>query len=501
MKRIRFLKEISITYLTMCIVTYLYIMVNELHNYDTLVSVPQGDGAGINVGRWLVYLLYWSKRKMTGGTWYNSSFLNILIGLVFIYIGIVVLIQLFDIREKSAAIAITAIMAINPCIYVAMVFHFMAITFGIAFFTSILGVWFGKQGGVKGFLLGGILLAVGLGGYQAYFTFAAACMFILIVQAIMEGETLQKVLVHCAYYFGMLAYAFGLYFFILRIMISKTGENLSSYQGANEMGKVPLQNLLGLIKQTYANYVKLLTGNYLTLTPIKGLNICFVLLTVSAIGLGLCFVFNKGLEIGNKVLLVLLLVIYPMVADSIEIVANKASIYSLMGIALMSICILPLVMAESKNKSVRSYRNIMELIPIVTIAVMCILYLYVNMANSLDMKYKLEVAKSWNQTLYTRISSTEGYTSDKEILVYGSRFENAPYYDVDIGNLKYAGTNIDINVYSKERIMSLFVGQTYREMTASEVEMYTDRIQRMDVYPNDNSITVIDDKVVVKIEE
>lgn len=499
MKRIRFLKEISITYLTICIVTYLYIMVNELHNYDTLVSVPQGDGAGINVGRWLVYLLYWSKRKLTGGTWYNSSFLNVLIGLVFIYVGIVVLIQLFDIREKSAAIAITAIMAINPCIYVAMVFHFMAITFGIAFFTSILGVWFGKHGGVKGFLLGGILLAVGLGGYQAYFTFAAACMFVLIVQDLMGGEKWNKVLVLCAYYFGMLAYAFGVYYFILKVMISRTGQTLGSYQGADEMGRIPLQEIPELMKRTYVNYANLLTGNYLSLTPIKGLNICFALLTTCVIGSGLVYIFSKGHEIGSKVLLVVLLAIYPMVADSIEIVANKSHIYSLMGIALMSACILPITMAESNNRKVRNYRNNMEIIPLATIAIMCVLYLYINMANSLDMKYKLEVAKSWNQTLYTRISCVDGYTSDKEIIVYGSQFENTPHYDVDIGNLKYAGTNIDVNVYSKSCLMEIYIGQTYREMTKQEMDSYMFEIQSMSVYPDCDSIRIVNDKVIVKI--
>ena len=142
-----------------------------------------------------------------------------------------------------------------------------------------------------------------------------------------------------------------------------------------------------------------------------------------------------------------------------------------------------------------------KIVPVI-ILVCALNYAYVNVINYTSLRYKLEVAENYNVTLYSRIISTEGYTPDKKIVYCGYEFQNVPENRWDIGDLKYSGANIDVNVWSKYRFMNLYLGKSVKIIKDEKgTEKYKDILDQMEVYPGYGSIRIVGDEVLVKIAE
>ncbi len=488
-------KAASISYLIFALLSYLYMMVNDVHNYDTLVSMPEGDGAGLNVGRWMVYLLYWGKRKLLGTPWYNVGFMNVLIALLFVWLAVVLLISVLEIDDVSTAMAIAAITVSNPCMVVAMVFHFVAIVYGLSFFLAVLGVWLVKKDEPLFFVLGAVCVGTGIAGYQAHFTVAAMLLALIVIQQLVAKEKISKVMILAVKYFAALICAYVFYMGVLRLLLWRTNLRLSGYQGADSMGKLDFDTLVTVIPETYRNVFSLLDGNYVSLTGARILNVCYGLVfLIVAIGILLEVIRNQKTNWAHSLLLILVMAFMPMIFDSIEIIAPKAQVYSLMGIALIGISYLPFVLFQQG-----SIAKLMTRAGVVLVLIMSLAYVYITNVNMTAMHYDLEVVQNWNAALYERVIQTEGYTSDCPICMIGESFDNSPEDTFDIGTLRYKGTELGVNVYSKESLMRLYFGQRYDDISQTDRDKYADIISEMGVFPDNDSIRVIDGKAFVKI--
>lgn len=488
-------KAATISYLVFALLSYLYMMVNDIHNYDTLVSMPEGDGAGLNVGRWMVYLLYWGKRKLLGTPWYNVGFINVLIALLLVWIAVILLLSILEIDEVSVAMSIAAITVANPCMVVAMVFHFVAIAYGISFLLAVLGVWLVKKEKLTHFVLGAACVGTGIAGYQAHFTVAAMLFALLVIQLLVAKEKVGKVLASAAKYFAALICAYIFYMGVLRLLLWKTNTTLSGYQGADSMGKLDIDTLVTVIPKTYRNVFSLMHGNYVSLTGARILNVCYgCVFLIVAIGILLELINNQKANWLHSLLLIFVMAIMPMVLDSIEIIAPKAHVYSLMGIALIGICYLPYTMFRQG-----CIAQLMTRVSVVVVLLMSLTYVYITNVNMTAMHYNLEVAKQWNAALYEKAIQTEGYTANSRICLIGDSFDNAPEDTFDIGELRYKGTEISVNVYSKESLMRLYFGQRYSDVSQTDREKYADMIAEMGVFPDNDSVQVVDGKAFVKI--
>ncbi len=488
----------SITYLVFALLSYGYMMVKDVHNYDTLVSTPVGEGAGLNLGRWLAYLLYWGKRKLLGGPWYNSSFINICVSLFFIYLATLVIILVLEVDDLPVIIAVTAISVANPCVAVTLIFHFSAISYSVAILLTAVGVWCVKQKKVYLFLLGTVLIGTGIAGYQAYITLAAALFAYLVIRMIIKQEEVKEILLQALSYFCALVISYVYYRMMLILFLRATNTELAAYQGVDSMGKIELSTLVDSIQKTYRNMFWLTRGDYLSLSQVPLLHLCFIAIyIISLISVIRVICLNRKKNVKYSILLIIVFTILPIILDSIEVIAPKAHVYSLMGIAVITVCYLPFVLHNCEFPTSGIWRNV----SVGVLLIMSFTYIYITNVNATALYYNLEVSKNWNESLYNRIISTKDYTNETRIVVVGDQFSNAPENPYDIDSLLYQGATLSPNVYSKESFMRLYVGHRYQECNGDLGEKYKGTIEQMGVFPDYDSVIVRDGVVLVKISE
>ena len=115
---------------------------------------------------------------------------------------------------------------------------------------------------------------------------------------------------------------------------------------------------------------------------------------------------------------------------------------------------------------------------------------------------------SFCQTLATRIQSLDGYDDDYDIYVYGKKSG----YDVNKSDKKFDDYNqifdsipiynvSSINGYNFMRYMELWTGFKSRNFKFNVDVGNKEIVKEMKCYPDDGSIKLVDDKIIIKFSE
>lgn len=267
------------------------------------------------------------------------------------------------------------------------------------------------------------------------------------------------------------------------------------------MGKIDIAKLPNILKTIYKNIGYVTQGDYLSVSITGVVQRCILVLYFLVISYLILWIIKEKNALKTIELLFILLIL-PIALDAIELLAPESTKYSLQGLSMVGIFYLPIIMLERISLK----RNWIKLCTVAItngiIMMVTLNYCYTTNVNYTALHYKLELAENYYIVLYSQIVSTDGYTPEKEIVfVGGNRFQNVPKNQWNIGTLEYSGTGFDVNVYSKVKIMELYVGETFRNVTDEELNEYSEIIAQMDVYPCNQSIRVVDELVLVKIAE
>ena len=212
-------------------------------------------------------------------------------------------------------------------------------------------------------------------------------------------------------------------------------------------------------------------------------------------------------SIGNGVLLLLCLVMFPMACNFIYIMCDAQYITGIMiyGKEMLFIFLLIITNCIKSDSGVW----LKKMIPIFSVSVICIsCILYIRTNNVVYLKADLLQSRlmSWSTTLITRIKSTEGY-DDNLPIVYIGEYEAEDSSLINIPQLeKYhivpysGGIEEYINNFAW-RLYTFYMCGFWPDTISPEEIKKTDEITKMTVYPDDGSIKVIDNTVVVKLSE
>ena len=106
---------------------------------------------------------------------------------------------------------------------------------------------------------------------------------------------------------------------------------------------------------------------------------------------------------------------------------------------------------------------------------------------------------------YPILEQIDNYNKDMKIYFVGRVIADdtfkSRWADVEF---RYGGNSSDLNTYSYSRFQTIYnyLGYVYEDID-KENEIYIqnkDEIEKMDKYPNDNSIKIIDNKIFVRLE-
>ena len=485
-------------------ITHLFGLVNILHNNDDIWQQPMGYGAGITSGRWLLTIL--GDAFMRWGLGYNLSVVNgvLFLGMIAISAGFVV--SAFHIRSKVSAALIGMIFVAFPSVTSVLFFKYTAIYYGLAILLSVVAAWV-LQGGIWGILISGLCTALSMGIYQAYVPITITILVLLLIQQALEGESDVWQIVRRGLYFcaGLIA-GVVLYFVFLKISLAVYGEALSDYQGVDNMGKISLGALPGLVLRAVKSFLKLPLYDYCGLAGIPLLKLLYIVLALLAVLLVGYILLAKVKKIGLILITAALCAVLPVAINFVVIMCPDTVLYTLMVYSFVLLPCMPLIFFEClpPMEKLPKVKAVLSKAIALTVFLMTFCYSYYDNVNYTATYYCNRQVENYWSTIVAQVRMTEGYDADKEWAVIGN-IDDPLLYSAWEDGVTYGGNRFTedlLNQYSRLAWVSNYIG--YKVPTANEARIEelcaAEEVQQMPCWPAQGSIKIVDDTVVIKFQ-
>ena len=482
-------------------ITHFYHFTKRLANEDDLSYLLFGDNA-ITSGRW------------NSGTLFTTTLMSPAVKFLFVIIVItlcsLLICDIFKIKSKTNKVLIPLILSTFPTLALSFSYLFMVEVYMVSLLLAVFAVWVTIKF-KYGFILGSLSIAFSLGSYQAYISFAVALVIIYIIKEIInkrDSKELLKIILKL-FLMGILGIAF--YFLILNILLKIDNLVLSDYKGANSMGIPPISNWPTQLFRTYKHFIGYFLGFSYYRIPVFEKIIRVLMLIFSFILLGIK-IFKERIYSNklNFIILIICVIAIPLTFNIVDFFAYKTELSSLQIYYFVCLYVLCIIIIDNiKKNKVLKYSVIMLLIIIS----------YVNFIDVNRHYIKLETIYNYtinlNNRLLTRIENTEGYSSDTPIMFVGtegSKFNKELYhfpnvndkltYDQTLWGGKYIGY-ADLYSYENDKKIFKMINHQFgiELIRASDEErekvLKTKEYKKMGTYPNEDSIKIINDILVV----
>lgn len=482
-----------------------------INTADDVSVLMKGYGGGTTFGRWgLDFLGFRVNYKWIIGSFNLPAFDGIMT-LIFLSLSACIILELFNLRNSRLGILFAVIFVAYPVCSATLLYMFTAAYYGLSCFLAVLAAWCLKIGKKLYGCLAIICIALSLGLYQAYFPLTATlCLFLVLDYFLSQHSDIKSGLQMGLYYVLMMCMGLGLYFVILNNRLKNLGAELTDYQNLNSMGQIQIQEIPRLLMRCYKVFLQFSSEIYHSINTLsiirKGILVLFVLCVVLGLW-GIC----QQKKLSNRIMIVLLMALTPIAVNLIEIMCSRSDIYVLMVYSTVFIYFLPLILIKRIQVGNGISGFVLKFFSLLLGAFFIVLILgyswHANW-NYVALEYMNRETESYMTTLVTRIKSVENYRDEYSVLFVGERsfsdqqFVN-PYSAYHEYYFNEHQQNYLINAFSWKDALSAYTGFTFTSPPEQKCEeIYAlQQFQEMNCYPDDGSISVIDEVIVVKIAE
>jgi len=482
-------------------VAHLYMFMNKLPNCDDMGL--NGFGVTFRLGRWFLWVLGTIAYHLDFV--YSLPWVNGLITLVFISLSAGLVADIFQVNSMVGNVLIGAAMAVYPSWTATFFFMFTAPYYAIALFLAVLAVYMTKKG-KRHFVSASIVLACSMGVYQAYVPFAATLYVILILLDITgKGKDLIEIVKESFYYLGQLVLGGGLYLIITRISLAVTKQELADYRGIDTIGSFSDFSLCEFVKTIVKDFFGLAYNNNLELSynfVTKFMYLFLFALTGALILLSIIALVQERQYLRAAGVAVIT-IIFIMAINSIYIVCRD--VYSLMRYSYVNIMLLPICFIDRCKRDAMPRRRTgflveTEWVTAFVLAAGIMSYCHFANAQYLSMNLGFEQASGYYGTIITQIKELEGYDPEMKTAFIGyDKIKDSSLYRNQVMEVfEMSGRDpVLAETYSIELFLKYYCG-----FDTELVEMENnEEVMRMPVYPEEGSIKIIDNTVVVKFAD
>ena len=485
---------------------HLFALVNMLHNHDSIETQPAGVGAGSSSGRWLLDLLGRLGKTLFGN--YNMPWLNGVLFILLLALAAAFLVSALKIKNRTSAVLVGAMFVVYPTVTSTMFYRFAVVMYGIAILLAVLAVWTLERYKKSGFVLSVLCIACSLGIYQAYVPMTISAFVLLMMETVMDGERnilklLKKGLCYCATLIcGVISY-----YLLLKLFLNVYNTSLSGYFGVDQMGRISLDQLYWQLRACLVCFVKLPFRNYWGLTETTVLRAGYLAMWLASAAMIVYMLFTKLRDFKSIFSMAVLCAVFPVALGFIRIMVpvedgNTMTVYSY----VLSLC-LPFVLFErlplKEQESLNMMRKVMYKIITISAAVIIFGYTYRANVNYTALYYANRQAENYVSSLITQVRMTEGFNSEKKWVFMG-RVKD-PMLDDGWQYIQgYRGkANMDNLIFIEHYIKAW--SQHYMEVkipsadadSIAEISVLPE-FKSMPCWPDNGSIKVIDDYIVIK---
>jgi len=196
--------------------------------------------------------------------------------------------------------------------------------------------------------------------------------------------------------------------------------------------------------------------------------------------------------------------VFPLAVNFVVVMCPNSSIYTLMAYGFLTVPCLPMVICEAlgEESCLRSHGT--RLIACL-LALLLFYYGYEANVSYAAMHYHNRQMENYYTSLIAQVRMTEGFSTDKKWAFIGSN-QDPLLYSGWMDSTKYGGNSNILalrNSYSRHAWMYLYFGYAPPLSTESDIAalIQNDAVRAMPCWPNQGSIKVVDDTVVIKFQE
>ncbi len=486
------------------VLTFGYTITNHFLTYDSMWNLVSDQDMITSGRQFLTYACGIS-------TDYDLPWLNGILAIFYMSVASVIVVESLGIKSKTLAVLAGGILVTFPsmastfCYTYTIDGYMLAVLLAAAaFLLTDRKKW--------GFVGGMVLLGISLGIYQAYFSFTILLCILKLLLNILEGEKIKNILIKALKYISMGVGSYIFYYVTLQIMLKIKGQQLSMYQGINNLESFSLKDIpagvIGAIKEFFSF---LRSPGALSTTNLM------YLATILLIGLGVgiylwAFVKAKLDNKGLRVLFVLLLLAAtPVGVTLVYVMAPNMYFHLLMRLPWALFFVFVLALAEKNPNGEKSFLRktksvLSSAICILAVALISQFAITANVV-SFNMEERYEKTYALCLRILDRLEQTEGYNTYEKIAFIGGGVDESlyPYTDLTSGYLKgYFGAEGVLCVNDSEKFDNFFYHYLNVTLaTASQEEelmlIQTEEFKQMENFPGKNSIKKIGDIWVVKL--
>lgn len=354
-------------------------------------------------------------------------------------------------------------------------------------------------GVIINYILSIILLTLALGIYQAYYSVALTltCLYgMSIFLKYKSGKTIRE----CIKVFLVLTLSMLAYLIINQIVLAAKEITFSGTTVSEVFSVMP-----HAVYMSYKNVVSLCCFDLAGLSYGKALRLCWFM-TIT--GTGILFIILAVKKRRNLLLGAGLLLALPICINFMRLFMRSREMDTLIMYAYVLLFVAPVFLLEEFEKMIRQSRSfgiVMKVCrTLLVIGVFVVVWKYIIQINRfyVGMDIVKTEAVSYYTTLITQIKSVEGYQADMKICLYGTKNQDPaltkynPYTAAIRGGLT---AREFASMYSRKSFMARYCGFAAKYLEPEELES-AEEILEMPCYPDDGSIRIINDVIVVKFE-
>ncbi len=487
-----------------------YMFLNNLTYNDGILSI-NSLGATFNLGRFVLGFIEIAGKYTVGV--YAAPLFHGILSLFFIALSGMIILDILRIKGVLSGIYTGIVMAVFPVVASIFAYMYTASAYWSALLLNVLAVRvMVKKQRIKNVVIGAVLLAMGLGIYQAYFTVAITLFFLAIMKELLEDMKImvKDIIVRGIWYLSTMSLGLIVYLILNKVIITIGKIGLSSYMGMNEVGKTQLSKIPSMLKNVFYYFGVDLNWCGINNTLIQRLIVAgIIFLSVALIILAL--IKGEG-TVGNKIILTVMTLALPVAVNSIYLMSasDNFGVHTLMRYSLVFIFIMPIILLEHierleiHKKRARLCKNGICYCLLMLIWLLPVTYIYLDNASYMKMDFLTKQTSAWFTELVSEIKSTEGYSDELPVVYIGERAVE------DIGLAKmphFEAVTADGFGYSLEKLVNNYAWRAYVERHCGyspeeiwEREEYEEmeEVKQMPAYPTEGSIKVINNTIVVK---
>ncbi len=492
------------------ILTHIYMLTNKLSFGDDIHNLFN-VGATYSSGRWMLGLLGEAVDKIYG--LYSLPWLNGLISIVFIAVSAAILADILEIRSMQGCVLAGSIMSVFPTVFSTFAVMYTAPYYFFSVLLTVIAVYMIKEYSYIGSIGGVILIALAMGIYHAYFPIATASLLgVMILKCGFSAENIKSLLKTAGRYLVSLCMGLALYFILTYLACYFTSTELSAYRGIDQMG---LSQYPELVARAYEKWY-LLTTSVMDLSCTPFVMYLFRILTVIFILMSfvnIIMVWRK--ERCKGLLLTMLYVAVPLAVNLIFVMTsskpNPIMEYGFV-IALLLFITIGEKMASGEmrgsmlaDKIQRGYKMFCHYGVLWSMAGIISVYVCYANVEYFRAEFIQSQAQSFFTVLITRIESVEGYKADMPVVFVGRYTGIGEDRTFDWENYKsgHYFTRLD-GLLNHGQTMKTYIQRWngFAPVWGNPDDVKDlPEVQAMTVYPNDGSLRIVNNMMVIKFSE